>query len=194
MLNNFFKKKPHAPESHAPDEAERSASADLAAELLITPTALMQLTPQEARVVVRYMQPQLIEKGTILIREGDTHDTSFMLLLMDGEVTIETLVVSRAQPIVITVLGPGSLIGELGLLDGKARYASCVAATPLRAAMLTRESLDLLMQEEPAIAAKLILAISLRIGVRLREVTNKLKMYVQLTQAMEQEIGSRIVG
>ena len=59
--------------------------------------------------------------------------------------------------------------------------------------MLTRESLDLLMHEEPVIAAKLILAISLRIGVRLREMTDKLKMYVQLTQAMEQEIGSRMV-
>ena len=189
MLNNFFKKKPHAPDSHAPDEAERSMSADLAAELLITPTALMQLTPQEARVVVRYMQPQMVEKGTILIREGDARDTSFMLLLIDGEVTIEALVVGRTESIVITVLGPGNLIGELGLLDGKARYASCVAATPLRAAVLSRESLDLLMHEEPAIAAKLILGISMRIGVRLREVTDKLKMYVQLTQAMEQEIG-----
>ena len=194
MLNNFFKKKSHTPDSHAPDETEHSTSADLAAELLITPTALMQLTPQEARVVVRYMQPQMVEKGTVLIREGDARDTSFMLLLIDGEVTIESLVVGRTESIVITVLGPGNLIGELGLLDGKARYASCVAATPLRAAVLTRESLDLLMHEEPAIAAKLILGISMRIGVRLREVTDKLKMYVQLTQAMEQEIGSRIVG
>ena len=115
MLNNFFKKKSHAPDSQAPDEAERSTSADLAAELLIAPTALMQLTLQEARVVVRYMQPQMVEKGTVLIREGDTRDTSFMMLLIDGEVTIEALVVSRAEPIVITVLGPGNLIGELGL-------------------------------------------------------------------------------
>lgn len=68
------------------------------------------------------------------------------------------------------------------------------ASQPLRAAVLTRPSLDLLIHEEPAIAAKLLLGISLRIGVRLREVTDKLKMYVQLTQAMEQEIGSRIVG
>ena len=71
MLNNFFKKNLPAPDHHAHDEAGGSASADLAAELLITPTALMQLTPQEARVVVRYMQPQMVEKGTILIREGD---------------------------------------------------------------------------------------------------------------------------
>ena len=194
MLKTFFKKKLHAPESETHDETEGSASADLAAELLIAPTALMPLTLQEARVVVRYMQPQRVEKGTVFIREGDARDTGFMMLLLDGEVTIETLVVSRVEPIIITVLGRGSLIGELGLLDGKARYASCVAATPLRAAILTRESLDLLMHEEPAIAAKLILAMSLRIGVRLREITDKLKMYVQLTQAMEQEIASRIGG
>ncbi|MEO6319956.1 MAG: cyclic nucleotide-binding domain-containing protein [Polaromonas sp.] len=194
MLKTFFKKKLHLPDSEAHDETEGSTSADLAAELLIAPTALIPLTLPEARVVVRYMQPQLVEKGTIFIREGDARDTGFMMLLLDGEVTIETLVVSRIEPIIITVLGRGSLIGELGLLDGKPRYASCVAATPLRAAILTRESLDLLMHEEPAIAAKLILAVSLRIGVRLREITDKLKMYVQLTQAMEQEIGSRIGG
>lgn len=193
MPNTFFRKNPFARECQASDEAEGSASADRAAQLLIAPTAFMQLTLHEARVVVRYMQPQIVQKGAVLIRESDTQDTSFMLLLIEGEVTIEALVAGRAESIVITVLGPGNLIGELGLLDGQARYASCVAATPLLAAMLTRECLDLLMHEEPAIAAKLILGISLRIGVRLREVTDKLKMYVQLTQAMEQEIGSRFV-
>ena len=102
------------------------------------------------------MQPKMVEKATILIREGNARDTSFMLRL----------------------------------IDGKARYASCVAATPLHAALLTRESL---MQQEPDIAAKRILAISLRIGVCLRGVIDKRKMYVQLPQAMEQEIGARFV-
>ena len=194
MLKTFFKKKPSSPDSETHDATEGSVAADLAAELLIAPTALMPLTLQEARVVVRYMQPQIIAKGTAFIREGDVRDTGFMMLLLDGEVTVETLVVSRVEPIIITVLSRGSLIGELGLLDGKARYASCIAATPLRCAILTRKALDRLMREEPGIAAKLMLAVSLRIGVRLREITDKLKMYVQLTQAMEQEIGSRTGG
>lgn len=191
MLKTFFKKKIAFPDSERHDATEGSGAADLAAELLITPAALMPLTLPEARVVVRYMQPQIVPKGTVFMREGDARDTGFMMLLLDGEVTVETLVVSRVEPIIITVLGAGSLIGELGLLDGKPRYASCVAATPLRCAILTREALDLLMHEEAVIAAKLILAVSLRIGMRLRETTDKLKMYVQLTQAMEQEIGSR---
>lgn len=190
-ISTFFRKKIRGQATLVPDATQGSGTADLAAELLMAPTALMPLTLKEARLVVRCMQPQIVAKGTVFIREGDARDTGFMLLLLDGEVTVETQVASRAEPIVLSLLGPGSLIGELGLLDGQPRYASCVAATPLRCAILTREALDQLMNEHPAVAAKLLLALSLRIGMRLREVTDKLKMYVQLTQVMEQEIGSR---
>ncbi|MDB5886078.1 MAG: cyclic nucleotide-binding protein [Polaromonas sp.] len=191
MLNTFFRKKSIASSGERQDPAEGSEAADLAAELLIAPTALMQLTMSEARLVVRYMQPQILAKGTVFIREGDARDTGFMMLVLDGEVTVETQVASRAEPIIVTVLGRGSLIGELALIDGHARYATCVAATQLRCAILTREALNKMMQDNAPLSAKLLLAVSLRIGVRLREVTDKLKMYVQLTQAMEQEIGSR---
>jgi CRP/FNR family cyclic AMP-dependent transcriptional regulator len=191
MLGTLFRKKSFLSASPRLDATECSEAADLAAEMLMAPTALMQLTMPEARLVVRYMQPHIVAMGTVFIREGDARDTGFLMLLLDGEVTVETLMVSRVEPIVITLLGPGSLIGELGLLDGLPRYASCVAATQLRCAILTRASLNRLMQENPGIAAKLLLAVSVRIGARLREVTDKLKMYVQLTRAMEQEIASR---
>ena len=191
MFNHFFSKKSPLVFGERQDMTEGSESADLAATLLIAPTALMPLTHEEARVVVRYMQPQRVAKGTLFIRQGDARDTGFMLLLLDGEVRVENMVASRVEPMTITVLGRGSLIGELGLLDGQPRYASCIAATPLRCAILTREALQQLMLENPHIAAKLILTLSLHIAVRLRESTDKLRMYVQLTQAMQQEIGSQ---
>ena len=191
MLKSFFQKKGFTPESRLQDATEGSQAADLAAELLIVPTALMGLTLPEARLIVRHMQPQIISKGTVFIREGDTRDTGFMLLLLDGEVTVETKVASRPEPIIVALLGPGNLIGELGLISGQARYASCIAATPLRCAILTRHALHQLMENNPLVAAKLLLTVSCRIGANLREVSDKLKMHVQLTQAMEQEIASR---
>ena len=191
MLNTLFRKKGFTAGDKADDVAGVSQAAEMAAELLLTPTALMALTLREARLIVRHMQPQIVAKGTVFIREGDTRDTGFMMLLLDGEVTVEAKVVSRAEPIIITVLGRGSLIGELSLIGGQARYASCIAATPLRCAILTREALNELMKDDALVAAKLLLAISFRIGICLREVTDKLKMYVQLMQAMEQEIASR---
>lgn len=165
-----------------------SAAADQAAELLTANTALMQLAPREARIVVSYMQPKRIARGTKFIREGDTQNTDFMLLVLNGEVTVETGVVSRAAPLTVTVLGPGSLIGEMGLIDGSPRSASCTALTDLACAILTRESLNRLLDESPRTAAKLMMAISLRIAERMRDSQAKLKIYAQLTQAMNEEI------
>lgn len=167
---------------------EGSAAADRAAEMLTAPTALMQLTPEEARVVVSYMKPHRIAEGTTFIKEGDKDNTDFMLLVLDGEVTIESIVVSRTQPITVTVLGPGSLIGEMGLLDGAPRSASCTALSSIRCALLTRKALNQLLEDDPLTGAKLMMAISMRIAERLRDSQEKLKLYAQLTQAMNEEI------
>ena len=43
-------------------------------------------------------------------------------------------------------------------------------------------------EADPKTAAKLLLAISLRIAARMRETADKVKLYAQLTQAMQQEI------
>ena len=193
MLNRLFgKKSPDFQESRLPEERlrsiEGSTSADLAAELLTAPSALMQLTNEDARIVVTYMKPHKIAEGVTFIKEGDTEDTDFMLLVLDGEVMIESIVVSRTEPITVTVLGPGSLIGEMGLLDGEPRSASCTASTDVRCATLTRDALEKLIDENPQIGAKLMMAVSLRIAERLRDSADKLKMYAQLTQAMQQEI------
>ena len=138
MFNKFFgKKPPEAQESRLPEERlrsiEGSTSADLAAEMLTAPSALMQLTNEDARIVVTYMKPHKIAEGVTFIKQGDTKDTDFMLLVIDGEVTVESIVVSRTEPITVSVLGPGSLIGEMGLVDGEPRSASCTAVTTLRA-------------------------------------------------------------
>lgn len=191
MLKKILAKTFSKDSDEEPKLTKGYSSAELAAKLLIAPTALMPLSVREARLIVRYMKPQMIAPNTVFIRQGDQRDTGFMLLLLEGEVTVENIMVSRDDPIVINVLGPGSLIGELSLLDGGPRYASCTAATPVHCIVMTREALQQLMTDEPTIAAKLILAMASRIADRLRENTDKLKMYVQLTQAMQQELSSR---
>lgn len=193
MISRIFRRKAaRSAGSPAPRERLRSiagsSAAGRAAEMLTAPSALMQLSHEEARTVVAYMKPHRIGEGTTFIREGDIDDTDFMLLVLDGEVTIETIVVSRTEPITVTVLGPGSLIGEMGLLDGAPRSASCTAMTDLRCAILTRDAMNQLLDHQPRTAAKLMMAISLRIAQRMRETQDKLKLYAQLTQAMNEEI------
>jgi CRP/FNR family transcriptional regulator, cyclic AMP receptor protein len=196
MLSRWFSRKAGAPVDPADSRIREqrlrviagSSAAERAAEMLTANSALMQLSHQEARAVVAYMRPRKIPEGTTFIREGDTQDTGFMLLVLDGEVTVAAIVVSRTAPITVTVLGPGSLIGEMGLLDGSPRSASCIAMSNLRCAMLTREGLNQLLYDDARTAAKLMMAISLGIANRMRESQEKLKLYAQLTQAMNEEI------
>jgi CRP/FNR family transcriptional regulator, cyclic AMP receptor protein len=165
-----------------------SSTAELAAGMLIAPTALMKLTLEEARIVVSFMTPRKISAGTTFITEGDRDSTGQMFLLLDGDATVESLTVSRREPRIVNVIGAGSLLGEMGLLDGGARLASCVASTNLLCATLSRAALEKLTEQEPGTAAKLLLAISTRIAERLRDVTDKVRLYSDLVQVMQQEI------
>lgn len=169
-------------------KTEGSDSAELAAELLAAPDAMMRLSLDEARIVVSYMNPRKFSEGTVFIQEGDKNNTDYMVLVLDGEVTVESIVVSRTTPVTTAVLGAGSLLGEMGIVDGEPRSATCTATSEVRAAIFTRGALEKLINEQPAIGAKFMMSISLRIAERLRDTADKLKLYAQLTQAMQQEI------
>ena len=87
---------------------------DRAAQLLVSGGALLSLSLAEARLIVGYMHPQLVNAGEVLIREGEASDNGFMALVVDGEVTVENASASD-ESVVVTVLGPGSLIWRNGL-------------------------------------------------------------------------------
>lgn len=194
LFDKLFGKAPETdpPESRLPAERQAvvdgSSSAHAAAELLRAPTALMQLSETEALTVVGFMRPRRFKAGTTIIRQGEADNTGFMVLVLGGEITVERLQASRTEPVTLSVLGPGSLIGEMALVDGEARSASCTASTDVTCAVLTREALETLLAEQPATAAKLMTAIAGRLAERLRESGQKLQVYARLVQTLQQQI------
>ena len=170
-----------APDDHLPPQ-ERPA------RQLITPGALVQLSLADAREVVTYMQPRRIPGGTTIFHAGDATDGDDMLLVIDGDVTVENQASPTSEGLVVTVLGPGSLIGEMSLIDGSPRSATCVAATDVSAGRLTRDALAQLMSEQPAVAARLLLAISKRLSDHLREANRKILTFTQVSRALQQEL------
>ncbi len=163
---------------------------DLAAQLLSAPEALTGLTMEEARVVVRYMTPRFFPANTTFIREGDAGGSGFMALLIDGDVVVERVTVSHTSPVTIRVLGPGSLIGEIGLVDREPRSASCTAGTDVWCAILTREAVESMIVRDPVVAARLLLGVSANIAERLRDTNRQLKLYARLATAMREELAS----
>jgi CRP-like cAMP-binding protein len=170
------------------DFREPKTSAETAAEMLRATTALMTLTLEQAQIVIKYMQPLIIPEGTVIFQEGDLEDTGYMLLIIDGDVTVETVIVSRITPDTLVVLGPGSLVGEMSLFDGAARSATCTAATLVRCAALSREALESLTRNDPAIAAHLMTAIGQRLAERIRQSDEKVRLYSHLVRTMQKEI------
>ena len=159
-----------------------------AAELLTAPSALLQLALDEARTIVGYMTPRFYPAQTTFIREGDAGDEGFMALILEGDVVVESITVSRTEPLTLKVLGPGSLVGEVGLVDKEPRSASCTASSDVLCAILTRDALEALIAESPSIGAKLLLAISANLATRLRDNARKLRLYAKLAKAMQLEL------
>ena len=159
-----------------------------AAALLITEGALVELSAADAREVVSYMRPERIKAGEVVIREGESTRNDFMALVLDGEVTVENSVAAAHDSMVVSILGPGSLIGDMGIIDGGPRSATCTASTDLALALLTREALTRLMDTHPSVAARLLLAMSKRIADHLRETNRKLMTFAQVSKALQQEL------
>ncbi|HWH83398.1 MAG TPA: cyclic nucleotide-binding domain-containing protein [Burkholderiaceae bacterium] len=166
------------PLAESPDLAER------AADLLRTSGALLNLAPPEAAAVVAQMRLVHAGAGVTLFREGDSRWLDHLLLLLDGEVSIDT----GPGAVAISVVGPGAILGEMALLDGAPRSASCTTASPIQAAALSRQGLQLLIDREPRAAAKLLVGLGVRTAERLRALGDQLQIYAKVAEDQQLEI------
>ncbi len=164
------------------------APEEVAARMLVTPTALDDLTLADAMKVVGYMRPSVIPAGTVFIDEGEIRQTDYMMLVLEGDIAVENELPGLNESMVVNVIGPGHLIGEMGLLDGSPRSATCTATTDIVVAVLTRTALMRLLKDEPRVGARLLLAISTRMAQRLRDTTRKLRTFAQMNKAMHEEL------
>ena len=82
--------------------------------------------------------------GDFLFQEGEKADKTYVLL--EGEVDI------FLGDFVMETAGPGSLIGEMALIDDSPRAANAVAKTPAKLAQIDRRRFLFLVQQTPHFA------------------------------------------
>ena len=163
--------------------------AHLAADLLRKPPALLGLTDAEARCVVGHMQLFDFAKGSLLLRESDSAATGSMLLVLSGEVSVEITEPGKpGDAVSISAQGAGALLGEMSLVDGEPRSTNCTALSAVQAAGLSRSGLELLIEQQPKVAAKLLAEVASIIANRLRALSDQLRLYASLTESMQREI------
>jgi CRP-like cAMP-binding protein len=161
---------------------------DQAALMLIRASPVAELDVHDAGLVVDAMQPVFVEAGTVFIEEGQTDGNEFMALLIEGQVRAENATGAPGEDMVISLIGAGSLIGEMGLIDGAPRSATCTALTDLKLAILSRDALRGLVEVQPAVAARLLLTVAGLLGERVRESNRRLRTLSQVAKAMQREL------
>lgn len=159
-----------------------------AAQLLAALAAVASLGIEDARRVVDVMVPAFVAAGTLVIKEGDAKNNDFMMLVLEGDVRAENVTPMPGEEVVISVIGPGHLIGEMGVIDNAPRSARCTAITDLKLAVLSREALLKLTDTHPSAAARLLFAVSHGLAERLRDANRRLRGLAQVNHAMLHEL------
>jgi len=132
---------------------------------------LENFSPAEVLLLAHFMDVYRADPGVEIIREGDGGD--FMLMLIEGKVEVH----KRDRwntPQLLAVVEVGRTLGEMSMIDGEARFATCIAVEPTLIAVLDRENLARIIVEQPLLGAKILMELVLMLSQRLRLTSQRL--------------------
>ena len=187
MLKTIFGIDPAAtqPQSHQLAAIDRQ----LLVDILCNAASMMPFTAAEAKIAAGYMSLRTYRGGEVIIQEGSRIDLDYMLWVLEGEATFEGLTGGgTGQPVTVSVLGAGSALGIMSMVDGEPRSLRGVASISSRCAMLTRVQLKKLCREQPQVGIKLMSALCLIFSQSLRSLTTKFKCHVRLNNVLNEEL------
>jgi CRP/FNR family cyclic AMP-dependent transcriptional regulator len=154
-----------------PDVEPLGAVSDFVNEFLeaVEPQSLFDdFSKQETALFSEYLECFGVPRESVVLREGD--DGDFLAILVTGEAVILKSY-EGVQKVVHTLL-PGEMIGEMSLVDGKVRNATCVTTQPSDFAVLSHQNFDELLAQHPRLGNKFMLALLKQNTNRLREATS----------------------
>ncbi|MFP3948389.1 MAG: cation:proton antiporter [Gemmatimonadota bacterium] len=132
--------------------ATQASKLQVSAEELLRKVPFFQDTPEdEFQRVADLLRPRTAPSGQPIIRQAQTGDSLF--LVARGVVRVTRTLRGERQD--IATLTAGDFFGEMALLHGTPRTASCIAVTPCALYELRRSDLDVVRSACPAIQAAL---------------------------------------
>jgi CRP-like cAMP-binding protein len=153
---------------------------------LLQSALLRDFNPGEADRLGANMLLVRAQPGQLLIAEDEASD--WMMLLLRGTVDVGKRKIGTGTggegeaPAEITrlaVVKEGAVLGEMSMLDGEPRYASCWALSEVEAAVLSRSAVGRLINTEPAVGAKLLVRLTQLLAQRLRNTSSQLVKALQ---------------
>ena len=133
------------------------------------------LTHKEVTQLCAKMECFCAKRGDVIMKEGD--DGDFLVIILTGQVAV-IKAGANADHKQLAVVGPGASLGEMSLINGKPRLATCVAKEPTDMAVLTRDTLYDTLVLHPSLGNKVLLILLQILSNRLREANEKLLPFI----------------
>jgi CRP/FNR family transcriptional regulator, cyclic AMP receptor protein len=99
-------------------------------------------------------------RDTVVFFENEEGDCLFMIL--EGRIKV-TILGDDGREIILTMLGPGDLFGEMALLDNEPRSATAIAVEESELLLLQRSDFQAVVGENPGISVALIKVLTARL-------------------------------
>lgn len=135
-----------------------------------------EFSREDIATLARYLDVYRAQPGQVIIREGDSGD--FMLLILEGEVDILKKGLSGEQQH-MTSVGPGMTLGEMSMIDGEPRFATCLATQPTVFAVLNRDNMAKIILDHPGLGSKILVKLVTMLSLRLRQTSARLLHYLE---------------
>lgn len=126
---------------------------------------------EDLQSAARYFSTNDFKQGTVIFKEGEAG--IFMCIVVNGKVSVMKNN-SEGKPVELATMIRGRALGEMAVLDGERRSATCIAATECTLLILPKSALEKMLQEEPKVGAKVIAALAVSLSKRLRMAAGKL--------------------
>jgi CRP-like cAMP-binding protein len=98
---------------------------------------------------------ETLQPGAVLFREGDPGDAMFAIT--EGRVELSHL------GTVLEDFGPGSILGEMALIDEAPRSATATVTTEARVVRVDKDHFNYLVQEHPTFALQVMTVMAERL-------------------------------
>jgi CRP-like cAMP-binding protein len=151
--------------------SNRSVLLEEISSMLIDCDLFNHLSPAELRAAAHYFGISKIAQDEVIFDEGNVG--SFMCIVHSGSIAVIKANLNE-QMVEVVKLGHGRAFGEMAVLDGERRSATCKAAEECILLTISKEALDKMVEEHPRIAARIIRAIAISLSRRLRMAVGQL--------------------
>lgn len=156
---------------------EGSSFQEAICSMLQTAKVFEDFEKPECGYLAKHMRAYQVPAGSTIYHEGDKG--GYFSVLIEGRISVYKED-SDSQVKFLNVIPPGSIFGEISVIDNRPTSASLVAETDVVIVDMSRESFLQCVSENPTLGVQLLSLVARILCARLRSVSGRLVDYIDV--------------